>query len=266
MATAVLLVLGTTTAAAAPDSVTELLAGELNRQLLYVAVPIGLLVEVVLIYAVFLFRNKEAPSPTRKNRQLEITWTVATALVLLFVGTASYTVLTHPVVSATAGAESGPGGADSPPPDAVEVHVVAEQWSYTFVYPEANVTTHDRLVLPTNRSIYLYVTSRDVIHSVHVPDLWMKQDAIPGRTNLLRARLLERGTYRMYCAEFCGRDHASMRATVRVVDPTEYRTWLSERENGTAPAASTAGAARLTPRRPGSPGTDTARGSVVGRA
>ncbi|GAB3668382.1 cytochrome c oxidase subunit II [Halopiger thermotolerans] len=240
-------------------SVTDQVISRLNRQLLYLAVPIAVLVEAILAYTVWRFRDNDEPEPTKENRQLEITWTIATAIVLLFVGTASFYVLAQPTVSTVLDERNGdtgdvePGGA---PADAVEVHVNAEQWQFTFEYPDENVTTSNALVLPEDRTAYLYITSEDVIHSFHVPDLDWKQDAIPGQYNLLRTEPTEEGEYRLYCAELCGPGHPEMLSTVRVVDQEAYEAWLENPEaapnetagnetagNESSPNASTIGSA-----------------------
>lgn len=235
-ATVVAVVLTTVPSVVAAQSVTDRLISQLNRQLLYLAIPIAVLVESILAYTIWRFHDNDEPIPTRENRQLEITWTVATALVLLFVGTAAFSVLASPLVAAVpnfadGGGESGealgePGGA---PEEAVEVYVTAEQWNYSFEYPDANVTTGEELVLPANRTVYLYVTAADVVHSFHAPDLGLKQDAIPGQYNLIRTVPTERGAYRLYCAELCGRGHAEMLSTIRVVGGDEYDAWLDDR-------------------------------------
>lgn len=243
------LVLATAPAAAA-DSISEELIRGLNRRLLYIAVPIAVLVEFILVYTIWRFRGNDDPLPTRTNRDLEITWTFATALVLLFVGSASYAVLTSPFVAAVPeldqqlGEDAAPQPDDAPP-DAVVVEVVTEQWQYTFQYPNDDVTTQEALVLPRDRPVYIYVTSRDVLHSVHVPELGLKQDAFPGEYQLIHTRLDETGEYRLYCAEYCGDQHARMRSTLRVVDEGQYQNWLDDQrtdesdggqENATATA------------------------------
>ena len=209
------------------DSATERLIRTLNQQLLYIAVPISLLVETILIYTVWRFRNNETAVPTSENRRLEVTWTVATALVLLFVGVASYQVLGAPTVS-YAGDEAG----EPLPEDAVNVTVVGQQFQWTFEYPRANTTTSEALVLPTNRTVHLSITSTDVIHAVHIPELGLKQDAIPGRYTHIRTRLTSEGTYTLYCAEYCGTGHSDMLSEVRVVSPSEYEQWLDDQRSG----------------------------------
>lgn len=241
----VLFVLATVPSVVAAGSVTEALISRLNRQLLYMAVPIAVLVEVILAYTVWRFHDNEDPQPTRENRQLEITWTIATALVLLFVGTASFHVLAHPMVTSTPETAHGDLQPGDTPEDAVEVHVTTEQWAYTFDYPRENVTTDEALVLPANRTVYMYVTSEDVIHSVHVPELGLKQDAFPGEYQLIRTELTGTGEYRLYCAELCGTGHAEMLSTVRVVEEDTYEAWLEEGGEppgaGNSTNASTAG-------------------------
>lgn len=223
-----LFALATAPSVVAANSVTEQLISRLNRQLLYMAVPIAVLVEVILLYTVWRFHDNDEPSPTRENRQLEITWTIATALVLLFVGTASFHVLAHPMVTSTPETAHGDIQPGDAPEDAVEVHVTTEQWAYTFDYPDANVTTSEELVVPANRTVYMYVTSEDVIHSIHVPALGLKQDAFPDQYQLIRTRPTETGEYRLYCAELCGTGHAEMLSTLRVVEEEEYETWLEQ--------------------------------------
>ena len=211
-------------AAAGYDSTTEALIQSLNLKLLYIAVPITILVEGILIYTVWRFRNNDDPKPTQENRRLEITWTVATALILLFVGVASYQVLAQPAVTAT------PQVTENEQANATEVTVVGQQFLWTFKYPEENVTSRGTLVLPANRTVYLNITSRDVIHAVHIPELGLKQDAVPGQYNLLRTTPTSQGTYQLYCAEYCGVGHSQMTATVKVVSYDEYQQWLNEQK------------------------------------
>ncbi|SNZ02550.1 cytochrome c oxidase subunit 2 [Natronoarchaeum philippinense] len=237
VAVVVVTIVAATPVAAAPESITEELIRGLNRRLLYIAVPIAVLVEFILLYTIWRFHGNDEPEPTRTNRDLEITWTVATALVLLFVGAASFAVLTSPYVAAVpdlSGQETTDvGPPEGAPADAVVVEIVAEQWNYTYEYPDSGVTADEELVVPRNRTLYLYVTSEDTLHSVHVPELGLKQDAFPNQYNLIRTRVGERGQYRLYCAEFCGVGHAGMGSTLRVVEQDEYQRWL-DRQNGTS--------------------------------
>ena len=211
-------------AAAGADSTTEALIDALNLKLLYVAVPITILVEGILIYTVWRFRNNDDPKPTQENRRLEITWTVATAIILLFVGVASYQVLALPAITAP------PQAMENEQANSTEVTIVGQQFLWTFKYPEENVTSRGTLVLPANRSVALNITSNDVIHSVHIPELGLKQDAVPGQYNRLQTTPTSQGTYQLYCAEYCGVGHSQMTATVKVVSYDEYQQWLEEQK------------------------------------
>ncbi|WP_415381371.1 cytochrome c oxidase subunit II [Halosimplex sp. TS25] len=236
------------------DSATEALIRTLNRRLLLVAVPLALLVEVVLVYAVWRFHGTDRPLPTPENKRLEIGWTLATAAVLLFVAVVSYQVFASPYVAAT------PEPEGERPADAVEIEIVAEQFDYGVRYPGANasVESTDVIYAPTDRPVYFEITAEDVLHSVHVPDLGLKQDAFPAQWNLIHTRLYEPGDYRLYCAEFCGVGHSQMRTTLRVVPPEEYR----DRVDGIADGNATSARSGRSGRPAGStapPGTSTTR-------
>jgi len=229
-----LLVVVEPVAAQGADSVTERLISDLNMQLLAVAIPITLVVEGILVYTVWKYKDNEEPEPTKENRRLEITWTVATAVVLLFVGVATYGVMANPNVVATENT------ADEMDGDPVVVEVTAVQWFWQFEYPEQNVSTRGEMVIPTDRPILIKTTSSDVIHAFHAPELGLKQDALPGQWNYIRTEATEPGTYRLYCAEYCGAGHSQMLGNVTVMESEEYRSWLddqSDRGTGNATAS-----------------------------
>ncbi|WP_049996864.1 cytochrome c oxidase subunit II [Halococcus sediminicola] len=232
------------------QSVNADLIYELNAKLLYVAIPITLLVQVILVYTVWRFRNNDDPQPTRENRRLEITWTLATAIILLFVGIASYTVLGNPAIALTpdAGPSAEPqaqqgiqpavthpnrSGATAPETQkAIQIEIDAYQWGWEFIYPKAGVNSSSELVIPANKPVYLHITSRDVIHAVHVPTLGLKQDAIPGQYNTIKTNATKPGSYQLYCAEFCGSGHSKMLANMTVMPQGEYQSWLDEQKSG----------------------------------
>lgn len=209
---------------AAQSTTRDLIMG-LNRDLMILAVPIAIFMEGLLIYTVLKYRNNDEAKPTPENRGLEISWTVATALILLFVGFASYQVLAHPDVTPTPETEA------QLPDDAVVVDVTARQFLWEFEYQDENVSTMNEMVVPTDRPIYLRVHSADVIHAVHVPALALKVDAIPGQTTRLQTTITEEGTYQLYCAEYCGQGHSKMLATVEVKNETAYQDWLDEQQS-----------------------------------
>lgn len=217
-------------AAAGYTTVTEQIIGDLNSELLAVAIPITLLVEGILVYTVWKFRKSDEPQPTRENRRLEITWTVATAVLLLFVGVGAYSAMANPYVVATqADAENAIDNG------AVEVDAVGYQWYWEFEYPQENLTVKDTMVVPAGQDIVIRTRSADVIHAFHAPELALKADAIPGQENYIITRIDadQTGTYQLYCAEFCGAGHSEMLGEITVVSPDTYEEWTQDPENTT---------------------------------
>jgi len=213
---------------AAAQSVNRAAIDELNTQLLYVALPLTLFVEVTLVYAIYRFRDNDDPSPTVDDPALEITWTAATAVILLFVGVSAYVTMANPYLTPSVADAEAAGDAT----DDMVIEVDAYQWGWSFHYPEANVTTEDRLTIPADRDVRLVLSSRDVIHSIYVPALGIKQDVIPGSETVARTRATEAGEYRLYCAELCGNGHARMHGQVAVLNETAYEAWEDEQSTG----------------------------------
>jgi cytochrome c oxidase subunit 2 len=214
---------------AAQSSVSAELINNLNEKLLIVGVPIALLVEGILIYTVYRFKDADEAKPTKENRRLEITWTVATAIVLLFVGVASYGVLANENVTF-----EGDEQDIAPEEGDVVVHMEAFQWGWEASYPRENAeiaSTAPTVVIPAGEDVYFNVTSSDVLHAFHVPELGLKQDAMPGQSNVIKTVALEEGTYQGYCAEFCGVAHSQMYFEIQVVSQAEYQRFLDERRS-----------------------------------
>lgn len=211
----------------------ELIKG-LEYQLLYVALPLTLFVILILIYAAVKFHDNDDPQPTTEDPSLEITWTAATAIILLFVGLSGYSVLVNPYISESLTSDVGSQQADSfeelPETGDEEIYVRGYQWEWQVTYPEANVTTENMIVVPADRNVTFWLTSDDVIHSLFIPELAVKQDAFPGDFTRARTLVYEPGRYDAVCAEFCGAGHSRMQADVIVVEPETYDQWLAANE------------------------------------
>jgi cytochrome c oxidase subunit 2 len=83
------------------------------------------------------------------------------------------------------------------------------------------------VVVPVNAKVRLLITAADVLHAWWMPAFAVKQDAVPGYVNESWFQADAEGTYRGQCAELCGMDHGFMPIVVRVVNRTEYETWLT---------------------------------------
>jgi len=123
-------------------------------------------------------------------------------------------------------------------PDPININVVAQQWSWRFLYPDANNATSTDLVVPVDRQILLSMRSEDVIHSFWVPEFRVKQDVLPADSftstfvRKIRFTPTETGSYKLRCAELCGQQHYAMLAQVVVIPQDEYDSWLAEKAAG----------------------------------
>jgi cytochrome c oxidase subunit II len=81
------------------------------------------------------------------------------------------------------------------------------------------------LVLPANREVDLRLNAQDVIHGFSVPELRLKQNAVPGQIIHVHLTPTTPGTYAILCTQLCGLGHYRMNATLRIVSPAEFTAW-----------------------------------------
>ncbi|MFC7199972.1 cytochrome c oxidase subunit II [Halospeciosus flavus] len=244
-ALAAFLVAGVSPAAAEPLSNTARYIDNVSNLLLAAALPITLLVEGILAYVVWKFRKTEEAKPTKENRRLEITWTVATAVVLLFVGVAAYGAMAQPSVTATQ--TTYQNAVDD---GAVQVDIIGVQWYWKAEYPEHNISytanMQDKpIVVPAERQLAIMTTATDVIHAVHIPALKLKKDSIPGQKNYIvttiNSEAIRDDPYVLYCAEFCGAGHSNMLAGFKVVSQQEYQNWVEQQTSSGSGSGASSG-------------------------
>ena len=93
--------------------------------------------------------------------------------------------------------------------------------------PELDITPADTaVVVPVGATVVMTVTGADVIHAWAMPAFGVKQDAVPGRLAQLWFAAEKEGVYFGQCSELCGKDHAYMPITVKVVSEEDYEAWL----------------------------------------
>ena len=95
--------------------------------------------------------------------------------------------------------------------------------------------TASELVLPAGREVDLRLRAQDVIHGFAIPEMRLKQNAIPGSTQHIHFTPTTPGTYAVLCTQLCGLGHYRMNATVRVLPEPEYTAWLASREKPVQP-------------------------------
>jgi cytochrome c oxidase subunit 2 len=171
-----------------------------------------LIFSLVTFFAIRYRRRSpdERPRPTREPIALELAWSLipfGLMVVMFFWGAKLYFY------------------ASRPPADATEIAVVAKQWMWKFQHPEGPREI-DQLHVPVGVPIVLVMTSEDVIHSFFVPAFRIKRDVVPGRYVTAWFQATKPGTYHLFCAQYCGTEHAGMTGSVIVMDPVDYARWL----------------------------------------
>jgi cytochrome c oxidase subunit 2 len=198
-----------------------------------ICIAIFAIVVAVLLYSVWRFRaapddDTDGP-PIHGHTGLEIVWTLIPTVLVTSIG----------IVSAIVLAQN-----DALGKNVLHVNVTAQQFAWSFSYPEAKNLTSGTLRLPVDRSVLLALHSKDVIHSFWVPEFGQKQDTVPGLTTTLHITPNRIGTYPVICTELCGLGHAVMRTVAIVMSQGSFDKWLkSQTKATTAPSPSVSGAA-----------------------
>jgi cytochrome c oxidase subunit 2 len=116
-----------------------------------------------------------------------------------------------------------------------EIVVNGFQWSWQFTYLDAgkNVTFTGTpakppvLVVPQGERVRYTIISNDVVHGFWIPEFMIQMQNLPGVTNSLEFTANKLGDFPGRCNILCGRNHAQMLFTVRVVTPADYQSYIS---------------------------------------
>lgn len=211
--------------------------------MLIVCMVIFVAVFGVMFYSIWAHRKSKGHKPAtfHEHMGVEVAWTVIPFLIVIAMALPA----TRTVV-----AMKDTSGAD------LTVKVTGYQWKWGYEYidgpatgvkilsnlstPRAQIEGREPksptylmevdnpLVVPVGKKIRVAVTAADVIHSWMVPELAVKQDAIPGFVRNTWFRADKVGVYRGQCTELCGKDHAFMPIVVNVVSEADYAKWADE--------------------------------------
>ena len=121
------------------------------------------------------------------------------------------------------------------PEPALTVRVIGEQYAWTIVHPGADnvldtaddITELNVMHVPAGEVVQYELQAKEVIHSFFLPNLRLKQDAVPGRTVRGWFEATRPGKYQLVCAELCGLGHTNMRGTLEVQSPADYQAWVA---------------------------------------
>src|SRR4051812_17608472 len=198
-----------------------------------ICIVIFAIVVAAIVYSVLRFRaapddDSDGP-PIHGHTGLEIVWTLIPTVLVTAIGIFSAIVLARN---------------DAQGSNPLRINVTAQQFAWSFSYPEAKNLTTGTLRLPVNRSVLLTFTSKDVIHSFWVAEFGQKQDTVPGLHPTLHITPDRVGKFTVICTELCGLGHAVMRAQAVVMAPAAFNDWLHGQSKAvSSPNASAAGAA-----------------------
>lgn len=207
---------------------------DLHMLIFWICVVIGVIVFSIMFWSLWKYRKSKGAvaADFDDNFWLEVGWTVAATLVLVWMAVPS----TQVMVEAYDDAEGE-----------INIMVTGHQWKWHYQYLEDDVgffsnlaTSQEQingdipkgefylrevdepLVIPINTRVRFLITGNDVIHSWWVPDFAVKQDAVPGFINTAWTNVPEPGIFRGACTELCGIKHAFMPVVVRAVEQEEF--------------------------------------------
>ena len=170
---------------------------------------------VVMVYFLFKYRRGKPVNRVRPNlpvHTMEITWTVLPTLIFMSFFTFGAIVYYNQ---------------QRIPDGAMEINVVGKQWMWKIQHPGGQREI-DELHVPVGRPVKLILASQDVIHSFFLPAFRIKQDVVPGRYTTEWFQATKVGTFNLFCAEYCGKDHSRMVGKVVVMNPADYQAWLTQ--------------------------------------
>jgi cytochrome c oxidase subunit II len=210
-----------------------------------------------LVWALFNFRARKGASAAQihGNTRLEIGWTVAAFLIVIFITV--FTFIKLPAIKNPPGSDIDANGnpvtasnalyaaTDQPPPPdgsaSLNIKVDGQQYVWRYQYPKQGdsppIFSYIDLVVPVGMTVTLDITADDVAHSWWIPKLGGKMDALPGYTNKTWFKIpestIEEGAnqvvFKGQCAELCGRNHANMVARVIGMRYPDYQAWVERK-------------------------------------
>ncbi|HEY2828205.1 MAG TPA: cytochrome c oxidase subunit II [Pirellulales bacterium] len=187
--------------------------------LLAVTGTVAIGVFVLVMYFSIRYRQRAGKRSTPRitgSTKLELLWSTIPFLIFLVMfvwGAQIYFVLAQP------------------PKNAIDLYVVGKQWMWKVQHPQGQREINE-VHVPLGEPVKLTLTSEDVIHDFFVPAFRTKIDVLPGRYVYTWFTPTAVGRYHLFCAQYCGTNHAGMQGVVEVMNPADYDEWLNLRAEG----------------------------------
>jgi cytochrome c oxidase subunit II len=182
--------------------------------LIAVSLFFSLLIATLVVYFAVKYRRRspdDRPKPVHGSIMLELAWTIIPLGIAIFIfawgATIYFSIRRAPASS-------------------MDVYVVGKQWMWKIQHASGRREINE-LHIPVRRPVKLTMASEDVIHSFFIPAFRVKQDVIPGQVRTMWFEATKPGTYKLFCAEYCGTKHAGMQGSIVVMEADDFQTWLS---------------------------------------
>nr|WGO57472.1 cytochrome c oxidase subunit II [Perisphaerus sp. 3 ZQW-2023b] len=210
-------------------------ASPIMEQLIYFhdyALMIIMMILMVISYMIYvLINNKFINRFLIEGQFIEMLWTMAPAIILIFIAIPSLRLLylmdeiNNPMMT---------------------LKTIGHQWYWSYEYSDflkmefdsymisqnnlSNFRLLDvdnRVILPMNTFIRVIISASDVLHSWTIPSLGIKADAIPGRLNQISFIMTRPGLFFGQCSEICGMNHSFMPIVVESININNFMKWIS---------------------------------------
>nr|QOE88753.1 cytochrome c oxidase subunit II [Glyptotermes sp. Gx481]URX52905.1 cytochrome c oxidase subunit II [Glyptotermes sp.]URX52918.1 cytochrome c oxidase subunit II [Glyptotermes sp. 5 AB-2022a] len=192
-----------------------------------------MIITVVAYMMMSLALNKYTNRYMLEGQMIEVAWTLAPAIILVFIAVPSLRLLYL---------------MDEIHNPALTLKVIGHQWYWSYEYSDFTkvefdsymtpqdtqeknmfrlLDTDNHTTLPMNSFIRIIVTAADVLHSWTVPSLGIKTDATPGRLNQCSFLINRPGLFYGQCSEICGANHSFMPIVIESVSTNSFINWIS---------------------------------------
>nr|UGN61708.1 cytochrome c oxidase subunit II [Cryptocercus shangmengensis] len=172
-----------------------------------------------------------------EGQLIEVAWTIAPAIILIFIAVPSLRLLYL---------------MDEINNPTLTLKTIGHQWYWSYEYsdfikaefdsymiPQNELQNYsfrlldvdNRTTLPTNTFIRMIVTAADVLHSWTIPSLGVKADATPGRLNQISFLINRPGLFFGQCSEICGANHSFMPIVIESITTNNFIKWISKMSN-----------------------------------
>nr|YP_010611022.1 cytochrome c oxidase subunit II [Histiotus macrotus]WAQ70500.1 cytochrome c oxidase subunit II [Histiotus macrotus]WAQ70513.1 cytochrome c oxidase subunit II [Histiotus macrotus]WAQ70526.1 cytochrome c oxidase subunit II [Histiotus macrotus]WAQ70630.1 cytochrome c oxidase subunit II [Histiotus macrotus]WAQ70669.1 cytochrome c oxidase subunit II [Histiotus macrotus] len=198
------------------------------------ALMIVFLISSLVLYIISLMLTTSLThTSTMDAQEVETIWTILPAIILISIALPSLRILYM---------------MDEINNPSVTIKTMGHQWYWSYEYTDYEDLTFDsymiptnelspgqlrllevdnRVVLPSELTIRMLISSEDVLHSWAVPSLGLKTDAIPGRLNQTTLLSTRPGLYYGQCSEICGSNHSFMPIVLEMVPLKFFEKWSS---------------------------------------